>query len=139
MVDKYYTDFYSFVLYSTESAGNIKREDRSTKDILEALYGAKAKEEEKKLIGKYQDLELDNWDAFACWCDVQTGNIHTPEDLGKEVGLSPATIRKRLTILGIPKYNGNESNPFGKRFIPDQIYGILKEKLENWSDINDNM
>lgn len=132
LTDRYYTDFYSFVLYATGIKEKIQREDRDPMDLLKASYGTKAKGKAKELKEEYNKLRLDSWDAFACWIDVQTGNVLTPEDMSKDIGLSPATIRKRLGILGIPKYNGNEDNPFGKRFIPDQIYGILKEKLEDW-------
>jgi hypothetical protein len=127
-----YTDYYSYVLYATGIKGNVKREDRNPMDLLQAHYKSKAKEKAKKLQEEYDKLQLDDWDRFACWVDMQVGTFKTPEQMGQDLGLSPATIRKRLSILGVPKFNGNESNPFGKRFIPDHIYDILKEELEEW-------
>lgn len=129
---QYYDDFYSFVIYKLELQEDITRADRDPRNIVGPLFGPKTNGRLKKLREEYDQLHMDKWEEFQIWTDMRSGLMHTPEDMGKELGLSPATVRKRLGEFGIPKYNGNEDNPFGKRFIPDCIYGRLKEILEDW-------
>lgn len=132
----YYEDIYSYIIKTLDLPNDIKAEDRDPMKLLISIFGPNmAKTELKKLQKGYDDLQLDSWEEFQIWCDMKTGLMHTPEEMGKDLGISPATVRKRLTELGIPKYNGNEDNLFGKRFIPDSIYGKLKEILEDWKNV----
>lgn len=131
----YYDDIYSYIIRRLNLPDDIKAENRNPMDLLTPIYGSKAKMEFKKLKAGYDALQLDTWEDFQIWVDMKTGLMHTPEDMGKDLGISASTVRKRLTELGIPKYNGNEDNPFGKRFIPDSIYGKLKEILEDWKNV----
>lgn len=131
----YFEDIYSYVIKELGLPDDIKAENRDPMVLLTPIYGSKAKSELKKLQRGYDALQLDSWEEFQIWCDMKIGLIHTPEDMGRDLGISASTVRKRLTELGIPKYNGNEDNPFGKRFIPDSIYGKLKEILEDWKNV----
>lgn len=131
----YFEDVYSYVIKELDLPDDIKAENRDPMVLLTPIYGSKARSELKKLQKGYDALQLDSWEEFQIWCDMRSGLMHTPEDMGKDLGISASTVRKRLTELGIPKYNGNEDNPFGKRFIPDSIYGKLKEILEDWKNV----
>ena len=78
-------------------------------------------------LKQWDELQGDNWEQFQCWVDVQVGNVQSPAELGEEIGLSATTINKRLSEAGIPKFNNNENNPFGKRWIPNAIKARLVE------------
>ena len=129
---KYYDDFYSFVIYKLELQKDIKEENRNVRDVLSPIFGTRANKIQEELKEEYAQLQMTEWENFQIWTDIQIGLLHTPDDMSKDISLSSATIRKRLDKLQIPKYNGNESNPFGKRFIPDCIYGRLKELVEEY-------
>ena len=121
----YFDDFYSFVIWNNKLNHKINPVHRMKNHIEKYIKEAGTTLEEQ--LKQWDKLQGDEWEAFQCWCDVQVGNVQSPAELGEEIGLSATTINKRLSEAGIPKFNGNESNPFGKRWIPNAIKARLVE------------
>ena len=121
----YFDDFYSFVIYQNNLRHKLNPKNRRKSDIMKYIAEANSTLEEQ--LALWEALQGEEFEKFQIFCDIQTGNYQTAQELGEELGLSSATINKRLAAAGIPKYNNNESNPFGKRYIPDCIKGRLVE------------
>ena len=122
---RFYDDFYSFVIYQNNLRHKLNPKNRRKSDIMKYIAEANSTLEEQ--LALWEALQGEEFEKFQIFCDIQTGNYQTAQELGEELGLSAGTINKRLAAAGIPKYNNNESNPFGKRYIPDCIKGRLVE------------
>ena len=121
----YCDDIYSFAIYKYHLRHKFNPKNRKKSDIMKFLKEANITLDE--LLEEWKNLQGDDWETFQSIVDVQVGNVQSPAELGEEIGLSATTINKRLSEAGIPKYNGNEGNPFGKRWIPNCIKGRLVE------------
>ena len=121
----YYDDIYSFAIYKYHLRHKFNPKNRKKSDIMKFLKEANTTLDE--LLEEWKNLQGDDWETFQSIVDVQVGNVQSPAELGEEIGLSATTINKRLSEAGIPKFNGNESNPFGKRWIPNAIKARLVE------------
>ena len=121
----YCDDIYSFAIYKYHLRHKFNPKNRKKSDIMKFLKEANITLDE--LLEEWKNLQGDDWETFQSIVDVQVGNVQSPAELGEEIGLSATTINKRLSEAGIPKFNGNESNPFGKRWIPNAIKARLVE------------
>ena len=121
----YCDDIYSFAIYKYHLRHKFNPKNRKKSDIMKFLKEANITLDE--LLEEWKNLQGDDWETFQSIVDVQIGNVQSPAELGEEIGLSATTINKRLSEAGIPKFNGNESNPFGKRWIPNAIKARLVE------------
>ena len=121
----YYDDFYSFIIYNNKLKHKINPVHRMKSHIEKYIKEAGSTLEEQ--LDQWDKLQGDEWEEFQIFCDIQTGNYQTAKELGEEIGLSGATINKRLAAAGIPKYNNNVENPYGIRYIPNAIKGRLIE------------
>ena len=124
----YFDDFYSFVIWNNKLNHKINPVHRMKNHIPKYIKEAGSTLEEQ--LKQWNDLQGDEFEKFQIFCDIQTGNYQTAQELGEELGFSSGTINKRLAAAGIPKYNNNESNPFGKGYIPDCIKARLVEIIE---------
>ena len=122
---RFYDDFYSFVIYQNNLRHKLNPKNRRKSDIMKYIAEANSTLEEQ--LALWEALQGEEFEKFQIFCDIQTGNYQTAQELGEELGLSSSTINKRLAAAGVPKFNNNESNPFGKRYIPDCIKGRLVE------------
>ena len=118
-------DIYSFAIYKYHLRHKFNPKNRKKSDIMKFLKEANVTLDE--LLEEWKNLQGDDWETFQSIVDVQVGNVQSPAELGEEIGLSATTINKRLSEAGIPKFNGNEDNPFGKRWIPNAIKARLVE------------
>ena len=121
----YCDDIYSFAIYKYHLRHKFNPKNRKKSDIMKFLKEANITLDE--LLEEWKNLQGDDWETFQSIVDVQVGNVQSPAELGEEIGLSATTINKRLSEAGIPKFNGNEDNPFGKRWIPNAIKARLVE------------
>ena len=121
----YCDDIYSFAIYKYHLRHKFNPKNRKKSDIMKFLKEANVTLDE--LLEEWKNLQGDDWETFQSIVDVQVGNVQSPAELGEEIGLSATTINKRLSEAGISKFNGNEDNPFGKRWIPNAIKARLVE------------
>ena len=76
----YFDDFYSFVIYQNNLRHKLNPKNRRKSDIMKYIAEANSTLEEQLKL--WEALQGDEFEKFQIFCDIQTGNYQTAQELG---------------------------------------------------------